>query len=276
MTHPDRYPELTIGLSLSGGGARGVAHVGMLRALLEEGVVPERVVGVSAGAIVGTLYCAGLGPDEMMTHVSDTSLRKLITWSIPLTGLTTLEHLRERVLQLIPENELGNLKYPLYIGIVNINTGQFEVRSAGPLDAILAASCSIPLVFKPVEIDGANYVDGGVIKNMPVAPLLNQTDFILGSNLMPYGMLPPADTGTVINIVWRCFDLAIMANSQSSIDLCDFVIEPPQLNDFNIFNIVRLRELHDLGYEYTKSRLPEIHAALRAKQDLLRELEPKW
>ena len=263
---------MTVGLTMSGGGARGAAHVGMLRALLESGITPNRIVGVSAGAIVGTLYAAGLGPDEMMSAVAETNLVKLVRFGIPTTGLTRLDYLRERVLEVIPDNSFSNLRYPLHIGITNLNTGQLELRNSGKIANILAASCSIPFVFKPVTLGGSHYVDGGVICNMPVTPLLNDADFIIGSNLMPYGRLPPADTGTVVNIVWRCFDLALMANTIPSIDLCDVVIEPTFLNSFNIFSIHRLAELHDLGYEHTLKRMPEIHRRLQLKRELLRQL----
>ena len=264
--------EFTIGLTLSGGGARGAAHVGMLRALLDSGITPNRVVGVSAGAIVATLYAAGLGPDDMMSAVAETNLVKLVRFGLPTTGLTRLDYLRERVLEVIPDNNFKGLKYPLYIGITNLNTGQLELRNKGKIANILAASCSIPFVFKPVTMDGSHYVDGGVISNMPVTPLLNETDFIIGSNLMPYGHLPPADTGTVVNIVWRCFDLALMANTLPSLDLCDVVIEPTILNSYNIFSIHRLTELHDLGYAYTLNRMPEIKRRLALKKELLQQL----
>lgn len=263
---------MTIGITLSGGGVRGAAHIGLLRALLEEGIVPTRIVGVSAGAIVGTLYAAGLSPDEMMERVYETSLMRIIKVGIPKTGLTTLDYLKERIALVVPENSFAGLKYPLFIGITNLNTGQLEIRDEGPLYDILAASCSIPFVFKPEVIDGDHFVDGGVIKNMPVEPLLNKTDFIIGSNLMPYGLLPPADTGTVINIVWRVFELSIMANTLPSLEVCDIVIEPSQLNAYNIFSITKLKELHDLGYEHTRQRMPEIINALRMKQELLEEM----
>ncbi len=266
-------PELTVGITLSGGGVRGAAHIGLIRALLEEGIVPSRIVGVSAGAIVGTLYAAGLSPDEMMERVHATSLRRIIKVGLPTTGLTTLEYLKERLREIIPENSFKGLKYPLFVGITNLNTGQLEIKSEGPLHDIVAASCSIPFVFKPEVIDGDHFVDGGVIKNMPVDPLLNETDFIIGSNLMPYGLLPPADTGTVINIVWRVFDLSIMANTLPSTEVCDIVIEPSQLNAYHIFSITKLQELHDLGYEHTKQRMPEIVNALRMKQELLQEMK---
>ena len=95
---------------MSGGGARGAAHVGMLRALLENGIEPTHIVGVSAGAIVATLYAAGLGPDEMMSAVAETSLVKLVRLGLPTTGLTRLDYLRERVLEVIPDNSFDHLQ----------------------------------------------------------------------------------------------------------------------------------------------------------------------
>ncbi len=121
-------------------------------------------------------------------------------------------------------------------------------------------------------MDGAHYVDGGVTKSMPVEPLLHNCDFIIGANLMPYGVLPPADVGSVINIVWRCFDLSIMANTLPSRELCDIVIEPSQLNDCNIFNFTKLQEMHDLGYANTRERMQEIKNALSLKRELLAQL----
>jgi len=264
--------NLTIGLTLSGGGARGAAHIGLIRALLEGGVVPNRIVGVSAGAIVGTMYAAGLTPDEMLKKVLETSVFRVIKVGNPLMGLTNLDYLKERIATIVPENSFASLKYPLHIGMTNLNTAMQELRSEGPLHDVLAASCSIPFVFKPVEIDGYKYVDGGVIRNMPVAPLLNDTDFVIGSNLMPFGLLPPADVSTVLSVVWRTFELSIMANTVPDTELCDIVIEPSMLNDCNIFNFTKLKDMHDLGYEHAKARMPEILNALNLKRELLAEL----
>lgn len=265
--------ELKIGLTLSGGGARGAAHIGLLRALLEGGVVPNRIVGVSAGAIVATLYAAGLSPDEMMKEVLETSILRVIKVGNPLMGLTNLDYLKERIARLLPENSFEGLKYPLYIGITNLNTGQQELLSEGPLHDILAASCSIPFVFKPVVIGDYKYVDGGVIRNMPVSPLLNDTDFVIGSNLMPFGLLPTADLSTVVSVVWRTFELSIMSNTWPDTSLCDIVIEPSSLNDCNIFNFTKLQDMHDVGYESTRRRMPEIQRALALKRELLDQLK---
>ena len=261
--------SLNIGITLSGGGARGTAHIGMLRALLEEGIIPNRVVGVSAGAIVGAMYAAGLHPSEMLAEVHRTSIFRVIKVGNPLMGLTNLNYLKERVASIIPHNDFSQLECPLYIGTTNLNTAMQELHSTGEIYDVLTASCSIPFVFKPVGINGYNHVDGGVIKNMPVGPLLNSSDYIIGSNLMPYGVLPPTDMSTVVSVVWRTFELSIMANTVADTELCDIVIEPSLLNNCNIFNFTRLQEMHDLGYENTRERMPEIKEGLRMKGELL-------
>ncbi len=264
--------QLTIGITLSGGGARGAAHIGALRALLEAGIVPTRVVGVSAGALVGAMYAAGVSPDDMMSFALHSSIFRFYKLGMPLTGLTSSDYLKERLSTVIPKNSFEDLKYSFHVGVTNLNTGQLECWNQGPLHELVAASCGIPFLFRPVIIDGAQYVDGGVIENMPVKPLLSRADFIIGSNLMPYENLKPADVRTVIGIVWRCFDLSIMANTLPSADLCDIVLEPNTLNDYHIFNLNRLTDLHDVGYEHTVKRLPYILRSLESKRELLETL----
>ncbi|WP_116124629.1 patatin-like phospholipase family protein [Lewinella sp. IMCC34183] len=261
--------KLTIGITLSGGGARGAAHIGALRALTEAGIEPDKVVGVSAGALVGAMYAAGVSPDDMMAFALESSIFRFYKLGMPLAGLTSSDYLQERLATVIPENSFAGLQKPFFVGVTNLNTGQLECHDSGPLHTLVAASCGIPFLFRPVVIDGAQYVDGGVIENMPVKPLLNQTDFIIGSNLMPYESLKPADVKTVIGIVWRCFDLSIMANTLPSAELCDVVLEPSNLNDYHIFNLNRLSDLHDVGYEHTRKRLPYIRRLLDSKRELL-------
>lgn len=264
--------ELNIGITLSGGGARGAAHIGALRALLEVGIRPNRVVGVSAGALVGAMYAAGVSPDDMMDFALKSSVLKFYKIGMPLTGLTSSDYLKERLATVVPDNDFGSLEHPFYVGVTNLNTGQLECWNSGPLHEVVAASCGIPFLFRPVVIEGAQYVDGGVIENMPVNPLLNQSDFIIGSNLMPYENLRAADVKTVVGIVWRCFDLSIMANTLPSRELCDVVLEPSGLNEYHIFNLNRLTDLHDVGYEHTRRRLPEITRLLESKRELLETL----
>ena len=246
-----------IGISLSGGGARGAAHIGMLRALLEEEIHPTHVVGVSAGAIIGALYTAGKQPDELMEFASQSSVIRLIKLGIPTKGLTTLDYLRERLAAVLPENNFSCLDKPFYVGLTNLQTGHCELHNEGPLHDLVAGSCTIPFVFKPMEINGQLYVDGGVTSNMPVEPLLDAVDFIIGANLMPPTTLSKKELANVVSISWRCFDLGVMANTEISAQCCDLLLEPPAVADHSIFAFGKLNELHDIGYAYAKKRIAE-------------------
>ncbi|PHI20992.1 patatin [Lewinellaceae bacterium SD302] len=253
-------PDHSIGITLSGGGARGAAHIGVLRALGEAGIVPDKVVGVSAGAIAGVLYAAGLSPDEMLDFVKEISMVKVIKFGIPRTGLTTMDYLRERLGTVLENDDFMELKRPLCVGATNLNTGKFQLFDQGPLIEAVAASCSIPFVFKPVELNGELFVDGGIMCNMPVEPLEDQVDYIIGSNLIPESHVPVSDLTSVIGISWRCFDLSVMANTLNCRPCCDLLFEPPAVANHNIFSFKKIQELHDIGYNYAKTKITELRS----------------
>lgn len=224
----------------------------MLKALEEAGIEPGYVVGVSAGAIVGALYAAGKTPEEMLEFVAQSSMIRVIKFGIPRTGLTTMDYLRERIAVMLPENSFEPLVRKLYIGTTNISAGTFELHSNGKLHDLVAASCSIPFVFKPMEIDGQLYVDGGIMNNMATEPLEGKVDYIIGSNLIPPTTLAKKDLSSVISISWRCFDLSVMANTSPCASRCDLLIEPPAVADHNIFSFSKIHELYEIGYVYAK------------------------
>ncbi len=259
MSRKQRY---RIGISLSGGGARGAAHIGVLQALLENDIEPEIVSGTSAGAIIGALYAAGLSPAAMLEFVKQSSVLKLIRVGMPIGGLTKLTYLKERLAEVIPEDSFESLQRELYIAITNLNTGKLEIRSEGPLFDVILASCSIPLMFKPVEIDGQLYVDGGVLSNLPVACLRERTDFLIGVNVMPHIDVESKNVQNFLGIAFRCFDLSIRANTQPMAALCDVCIEPVELNEYHIFQFSRLQQMYELGYQSTLEQMGGIREKL--------------
>ena len=110
-----------IGLALSGGGARGIAHIGVLQALEEQGIFPEVISGASAGAIVGALYAAGKTPEEIMEFVRKASFFKMFKVAIPFSGLTKLTYLRDKLAESIPEDRFEALEKKLFVAIANLN-----------------------------------------------------------------------------------------------------------------------------------------------------------
>jgi NTE family protein len=255
---------LKIGMALSGGGARGIAHIGALQALEDHGFEPVAFSGSSAGAIVGCLYAAGYSPKEILEIVKEASIFKLFTMSLPYTGLTKHTFLHDLLKKNIEKNDFSTLKKKLYVAISNLNTGELEIRSEGTLFEVIMASSSIPLVFQPVEIDGQLYVDGGILDNLPVSPLVGQVDYIIGINVMPDTPVEKKSIKTVFGIVQRCFDLSILANTRPSVDLCDLLIEPEKVQKYNIFQLNRYKEIYDIGYEAMAENIEELQAVVTA------------
>lgn len=255
--------KINIGLALSGGGARGCAHIGVIKALEEEGIYCSLISGTSAGAIVGALYAAGLSPDDMVRFVKDASIFKIFKMTIPDRGFTKLTYLKERLSQFIEKDSFEDLQKQLYIALSNLSSGATEFRTSGPLFDVVMASSSIPLVFKPVEIDKQYFVDGGLTENLPLSPeFIKQADVIIGVNVMPSVSMQNKNFSTVISVAMRCFELSVYGNSKASMKQCDVLIEPDKVNKYNIFQFNKYKQLIDIGYEATKEKMPLIRKAL--------------
>lgn len=246
-----------IGISLSGGGARGIAHIGVLKALEEHGIQPDVIVGCSAGSIVGALYAGGMATDAMLDFIKDSRMWKLMSLRLPGGGLAKLDYLKERLGECIAEDDFGSLKKQLYIAIANLNSGKLEIRNSGTLFSIVQASCAIPLVFEPIDIEGELFVDGGALCNMPVEPLKEVADYVIGVNVMPRIKVNTSTVNTMRGVAMRCFEMAIWSNTHSEAQKCDLLIEPKLINKYHIFQFNKFQELYDIGYEAAKLVLSE-------------------
>ena len=256
---------MKIGITLSGGGARGIAHIGVLDALLENGIEPGIISGTSAGSIVGALYAAGKTPSEMLDFVKDSSMLKIFRVALPSKGLASLKYLHERLHEAIPEDSFESLEKPLFIAITNLLSGKLEVRSSGELYKVVMASSAIPLVFQPIEIGKGLYVDGGTLANLPVSPIKRLCDAVIGVNVMPHEPVGEKEVNSMVGIATRCFEMAIWANSRLDQRRCDVIIEPSKVRDYNMFHFNKEKELYEIGYVATMLQMPDIKAALAKK-----------
>lgn len=251
-----------LGMALSGGGARGIAHIGVLQALREAGIVPEVLSGTSAGAIVGALHASGHTPEAMLEFVEDTSIWRIFTVNLPYDGLTKLTYLKKRLTECIAKDSFEALNHPLYITVANLNSGSLRTIHQGPLFDAVVASSSIPLVFKPVEMDGELYVDGGLLDNLPVEPILPEAEVIVGVNAMPTLPVKNKSIQTVFGIATRCFEMSIYANSRTNLEQCHLVITPTQLQQYNIFQFNKYEAIYEIGYEAGLEAVPQLQALL--------------
>lgn len=241
------------GIVLSGGGARGFAHIGVLKALNEKGIYPEIISAVSAGAIVAALYADGRTPDEIFSIFSELDIYHMLRFYRPAFGMLKAEGLRKTLNRNLHVANLEDLKLPLIISATNFNTAQTVYFKEGPIIDAVMASAAIPMLLKPYQINGQMYVDGGLMNNLPVEPLLGYCHHIIGVNVNPvHEMSQPR---SFRNFADRVLHLAIRANVNNNIPKCDLYIEPQGLMNYNLIKVSAAREIFDLGYLYARELL---------------------
>jgi NTE family protein len=241
---------MKIGLVLSGGGARGVCHLGVIKALEEAGVTVDYISGTSAGSIIGALYSYGYTPDEILHIIVSTSFFRSIRLSWTLTGLLKLDGLRDLILKYIPENTFDALKIPLTLAATELKKGQVKYFAQGELMGPLLGSCCVPAVFNPISIEGGLYVDGGILDNLPVKAIRDKCDVIIGSHCN--FITSEFDVKNMRSVIERSLLMAINGNTIINKSLCNVLIEPPAVGKFSGFDLGKAKEMFDIGYQYTR------------------------
>ncbi len=239
------------GIALSGGGARGIAHIGVLKALEEKGIHIHRLAGTSAGSIVAALYAYGYAPDRVFEIIKSLSIFKSVRPAWTWTGLLKMDGLQELLHKYIPENSFEALKLPLTVAATEIRKGQIHYFSEGELIPAIIASCSIPAIFEPRQFQGGLYVDGGIFDNLPARPIRDLCDVVIGSHCNHIST--DFDAKSLKVVIERSMLMTINANTQISRKLCDVFIEPPHLDRFGSFDIGKAQEIYDTGYQFAKS-----------------------
>jgi NTE family protein len=245
-----------LGISLSGGGARGILHIGVLEALHKHGLQPDIVSGTSIGAFVGVLYAAGKEPMEILDLVKSSKMYKMIKWKVPSSGLLDLNKILTVLQKYIPVDDFASLKIPFCCSVTNLNSGLSEIKNSGKLYQWVLASASIPLVFEPQIIGGNTYVDGGLLNNLPAQCIRDQCRFLIGVNVNHNG--PEENIIGFKAIAERTFRLTMAKNVHESFSICDFIINPPETRLYSIFDFDHANEIFRIGFEETERRISEL------------------
>jgi NTE family protein len=148
-----------IGLALSGGGIRGVSHLGVMQALTDQGIEFSHISGTSAGAIAASFFAAGYAPKEVLQIIKETKLLKLLRPSIGSAGLISILRARFLFAKYIPHNSFQKLNIHVTISSVNLGEGKLVYFTDGELDMAILASCCLPGIFKPIIINEHMYID---------------------------------------------------------------------------------------------------------------------
>ncbi|MBW6501707.1 MAG: patatin-like phospholipase family protein [Bacteroidales bacterium] len=247
--------KYNIGLVLSGGGARGFAHLGVLQALNEAGIFPDVISGTSAGALAGVMYADGYSPEEIMSIMNSNSRLTYIRPTVPKEGLLQISGIVRILRDNLRAKKFEDLKIPLFVTATNLNTGKIVYFSKGELMNPVIASASIPVLFKPVVINKVYYVDGGVLDNMPIKPIEKKCRIFIGSFVNPTG--PEEDMSSLTKIAERSFMLSMSREIAERSKKFDVFIAPLELRNYSILDPEKSREVFDLGYNATKEKLAD-------------------
>jgi NTE family protein len=257
--------EHRLGIVLSGGGARGLVHVGVLRALVEHGIEPDCIAGTSSGAIVGALYAAGYSADEMLAFFETKSPFRLSKFALGKPGWIDTEKVVADFLEYFPEDSFEALGKRLFLTATDIINGRAELFSSGPLVRTILASSSVPLVFTPMEMDDRWLSDGGIVNNFPVEPLKVRCEAVIGVYASPLRTVRRADLKTSLAVSQRAFDVGMYFQSRAKFHECDVLLYPDGLSRYGTFDTKHLREIHDIGYASTLERIDSIRETLAAR-----------
>lgn len=245
--------KYNIGFVLSGGGARGFAHLGFLEALNEAGIYPDVIAGTSAGALAGVLYADGYTPREILNFMNTGRRLDFMRPALPREGLLQISGIVKILKTYLRSKTFADLKIPLYVTATDIINARAVYFSQGDLLDIVIASSSIPVMFPPVRIGDYLYVDGGVLDNFPVRAIEKDCNVLIGSFVNQVG--PVEKVSGLISLAERTFMLSMSKEIQEKSKKFDLCIAPSALKDYKILDTLKAAELFRVGYEDTKEKL---------------------
>jgi len=265
-----------VGLALSSGAARGLAHVGVLDVLERKGIPIDMIAGTSIGAIIGAFYAAGKGIGEITGAVTGLSLRKMMSladFTIPTNGFIKGKKINGWLKSIIGEIDFSDLKIPFTCLATDISSGKAVVIKQGPVVAAVRASASIPIIFTPARWQGRYLFDGGLVEPIPVRALREMgADIIIAVNVVPYmGVRKKADAEdletqkapNVFSVLIRMMYIMGYQAAQAGLREADIVITP-EVGHILPGNFNRARECILQGKRAAQRAIPEIKRVLES------------
>lgn len=238
--------QYNIGLALSGGGVRGFAHIGALRALEDVGIKPDVIAGVSAGSIVASFYAAGMSADEIFNLFGSIDMSKFLQVDITKSGFLKLDKFKRFLETNLPIKNIEELLIPTIIAATDIEQQHEMPFTSGNIAERVVASCSIPLVFRPVKIDGSYCVDGGVLHNLPSFYLRPVCNTVIGINVSPLKLGPIKLN--VRSLAYRTYKLMTMRNVVADKQLCDLLVDIISIQGHSTFDTSAANKIAQKGY----------------------------
>lgn len=244
---PVQSSKFNLGIALSGGGARGFAHLGVLKAMEELNLKPDVISGVSAGSIIGVLYAAGYSPADILKLFKGLKFSDLTELSVPKDGFFKLDPFKRFLKKVLPFDSFDGLSIPTYVCATDMDNCKAVAFHSGTIIDKVAASCCIPIIFKPIKISGINYVDGGVLRNLPAWAIRNKCTSLFGVNVSP--LVKRSYKPTIIDIAQRSYELMSKNNAINDMKICDLLIQAKSIATARTFQIRSMADIAQKGYD---------------------------
>jgi NTE family protein len=259
----ERTARPKVGLALAGGFARGIAHVGVLRAFRDAGIPIDCVAGTSVGALIGAGFCSGLSLEKMQEIGQSTTFADFGRWTPSWLGLATNQRMEKYLARMTPATTFAELKIPLAISATDINAGVTIYYLNGALAPPLRASCAYPGLFVPIQYEGRTLVDGFLTAPVPVeGALIQGADIVIAVYLEAGGIENPR---TAVDIISRSFNIIQKHTDVTWRQQANVIIEP-DVSSFAWDDFTKTPELVAAGEAAAMNALPEIVAFLRGKK----------
>ncbi len=253
-----------VGVALGGGFARGIAHVGVLRALNESGIPVDCIAGTSVGALIAAAYASGSTTQEMERQGSATRFRDFGRWTISRMGMASNERLEDFLRKFTLLHRFEEMKIPLGVVATDLLTGRSAYFTKGEIGPALRASCAYPGLFLPIDVDDRVVVDGFLTESVPAVCARHMgAQVVISVNLEP-GLLHSRPRNT-IEVISRSFSILQTTSHQPWRDATDVLIEP-DVHDVLWDEFVKTPQLVAAGMAATKAALPKIRDVIAHRQ----------
>lgn len=252
-----------IGLALSGGAARGFAHIAVLEILEKDEIPVNCIAGTSAGSIVGALYAAGMPLLEIKRTLLRAKWRDILSFALPKVGLISSQGIYRFMETVLPAKEFSSLKIPFAAVAADLRTAEKVVLNSGSVARAVQASCSLPVIFTPTELEGKILVDGGVASQIPVTTARNElgAQTVVAVNVN-YRALEMEEYDSVIKIAAHLSMLWASRNAREEEKLADVIIQV-DARGIALYDLSKAEELMRRGRKATEDKLPEIRRLIR-------------
>ena len=246
-----------LGLVLSGGGVKGMAHIGVLKALTLRGIYPDTISGVSAGALVGGLYADGASVEDMLLFFKETPLLKYNFVTLNKPGLFDTDKYLPFFNDFFTAHRFEELEKKLTVVATDLLKGKPKFFKSGELFLPLLASAALPPVFSPVSFNGHLYADGGIMNNFPVEPLVDSCDIIIGCYTSSNRAIGKGQVKNALQISQRANLLMLHANAMDKLCVPDLLFVPKELGNIGVLDKKGIDKAYTIGYDYANRKLDD-------------------